>query len=164
MTDGSTLIVGIGSPFGDDAVGWEIADALLKEDVRPKIKIKKAASPIHLLDWLENVERLILCDACHDGDVIGLARRNVWPDPQLMQLTWTGTHDFSLIATIRLAEKLKRLPPNVVFWTVTANAAMSVDAMSPEVVATVPKIARSIMNELTSASNLKDEACTNSRS
>jgi hydrogenase maturation protease len=63
---GATLIVGIGSPHGDDQIGWRIAEALMAEH-RVGWIIRTARSPTDLLAWLDDkVERLVICDAC-DG-------------------------------------------------------------------------------------------------
>lgn len=53
------LIVGIGSPHGNDRIGWEVIERL--ETVHPSAQTKsgnglllrKATAPIELLDWLE---------------------------------------------------------------------------------------------------------------
>ena len=95
--------------------------------------VEKAASPIQILDWMEGVDRLILCDACRglgeSGDVttMALARRRT------SDVSWSGTHDFSLTASLQLADRLDRLPPQVVIWTVEAAMGDPLDAMSSEV-------------------------------
>jgi hypothetical protein len=54
-----TLFAGTGSPHGDDRIGWLIADALDKL-VPPDVEVRLASTPSHLLDWLDEFDRLDL--------------------------------------------------------------------------------------------------------
>ena len=164
MNHSKTLIVGIGSPHGDDAAGWKVAERLANDLDCHDIHIRQATSPIQVLDWIENVEHLILCDACRGFGQPGDVREWCWPAPELVNLSWSGTHDFSLVASLQLAERLNRLPPHVLIWTVEAATVGMFDAMSPEVADAVPKLAGAIAKECLRSSNVKGEPCTNNRS
>ena len=60
----TTLVVGIGSPYGDDQAGWIIVQQLRNLHNSTHSTIRQAAAPANVLDWLDKVERLIICDAC----------------------------------------------------------------------------------------------------
>ena len=134
-----TLFVGIGSPHGDDRLGWHVADALAdrlqaSETGFPggdsaglnapaslsQVAIRKAASPADVLDWLDGIERLIICDACRSGGQPGLAYRWTWPDRAIAQAHCTGSHDLGLANVLELAQRLQRLPQVVIVWGVEA--------------------------------------------
>ena len=144
---GQTLFVGIGSPHGDDRIGWRIAD-LLGTRMPPDISIRKAATPSDLLDWLEGIDRLIICDACLSRggtpqDEVHLHRWE-WPTLEIAALRSAGTHAFGLPQVLQLAERLGTLPPDV---TVLGLEGLCFDAfaeLSPEVAAAIdsfiPKI------------------------
>jgi hydrogenase maturation protease len=179
MKPPKTLIVGIGSPHGDDVAGWKVAELLADELAGPDICIKQATSPLQILHWMEWRSELqqksseqgilanpttILCDACRGFGEPGEINRWTWPDSELVNVSWSGTHDFSLTATLQLAERLNRLPPQVVIWTIEAGTAKAFDGMSPEVEAAVPRLAKSIASELLRHSSVKVEVCTNNHS
>jgi hydrogenase maturation protease len=127
MTRSRTLLVGIGSPHGDDQIGWLVADCVsdtLRAEV--EIEVKKASSPSDLLDWLENVARLYVCDACQTPDSAirstesslidsGLYRWQ-WPAPLETPLRSSGSHTFGLPQVLQLAQRLRILPENVVVY------------------------------------------------
>lgn len=146
---GSTLIVGIGSPHGDDQLGWrladQLADALSRESLPREIEVRLARSPSKLSDWLAGVTRLIVCDACHGLGQPGDWRRFEWPTDDLALLKTTGSHDLSLPDVLRLADQLGRLPPDVVIWAIEAKEATPGQPLSPEVATAIPRVVEQIL-------------------
>lgn len=113
----TTLIVGIGSSHGDDQIGFLVAEQLSLLD--PHVcRVRRTNAPMRLLDWIDRFTTLHLIDACRSGDQPGTLRRYQWPDPQLLQCGWSGTHDFDLPTVLRLADQLDRLPACVSVWTI----------------------------------------------
>lgn len=113
---GRTLLVGIGSPHGDDRAGWLIAEAMRKSAL-PNLEIRQAAAPSDLLDWLGNLDRLIVCDACQSSASSGQSNGGepalhhwLWPSSQLARLRSASSHTIGLPATLELAERLRILP------------------------------------------------------
>ncbi len=75
---GPVIVIGIGSPHGDDRAGWEVIDRL--HDVVPqRIVLRKASVPHDLLDWLDVTTETHLIDARCDK-VPGLKRFNMQLD------------------------------------------------------------------------------------
>ena len=65
-------IIGIGSPFGDDAVGLEVA-RILAEAPPPDCEVIAADRPgATLLELLDGAEAAILVDAVQSGNAPGL--------------------------------------------------------------------------------------------
>lgn len=59
------LIAGLGSPHGDDQAGWLVVEKLASEcQDDPDIMVRRASIPLDLLDWMEGVDVLHICDAC----------------------------------------------------------------------------------------------------
>jgi len=56
------LVVGIGSPHGADAAGWQVAAWLANASVAPW-EVKRAVVPSDLLDWLDGCSVLAIIDA-----------------------------------------------------------------------------------------------------
>jgi hydrogenase maturation protease len=123
-------LVGVGSPHGDDHAGWWVAQRLAEvgprefwpgeigpRDVgRRAVSIVSVASPVDLLEYLEGVEQLHVCDAFVGDGPPGKLHRWHWPEPVIQQQRFIGSHDISLAATLTLAQNLGRLPDEVVVW------------------------------------------------
>lgn len=56
------LVVGVGSPHGDDQAGWRVADHVAAV-LGGAIAVRKASVPHDVLDWCDGRERLHLVDA-----------------------------------------------------------------------------------------------------
>jgi len=140
MADAShILFVGIGSPHGDDQIGWRVADELTNltsqvdrqehEDLE-KWQVRKAKSPVDVLNWLDSrglIRRLIICDACrsaatHGGVGTGTVHCWIWPTEELESIQFTGSHDMGIAAVLDLARTLDRLPPKIDIWGIEIDS------------------------------------------
>ena len=169
--DSPTLVVGIGSGHGDDSIGWRVAEALLTR-WPGRLRVGIPSTPIGLIDRLDGVERLFVCDAfvCEedmdeaagdsagkieaiDGGRCGLVRRWRWPDAAIGQTSFCGTHDLSLVAVLRLAESIRALPAEVHVIGIGIRAGDGgdqrlVDGLSPRLAAVFGKIVCEVMAEI----------------
>ena len=133
----TTLLVGIGSSHGDDQFGWQVARAVAQRQL-DGLEVRLANSPSELLDWLEEADHLILCDACHGLDQPpGAVQQWTWPAAELQHVRWSGTHDLGLSAVLELGQQLDRLPPQVTIWGVQAADTAAGQPMTAEVQAAV---------------------------
>ena len=135
-----TLIVGIGSPHGDDQAGWLVADRLSGELVHEAVAVRKATSPADLLDWVDDFERLIICDACRGMTRAGSLNRWMWPAGEIAEARWSGTHDLALPGALRLAAGLGRLPDPTVIWAVEGSSCDALAPLSAAIATAVPKL------------------------
>ncbi len=153
----STLIAGIGSPFGDDRAGW-IAAAQLEAKLLPA-SVVALRSPAELLDRLDGIHCLHVIDACRSGQAPGMTFRIEWPAPELDAIAFSGTHDMSLTAALRLAEALQQLPPQVVIWAIELSdefnpvAALSDNdaSLNSAIESAITEVNRRICHELTAS-------------
>lgn len=147
MSTARTLIVGIGSPHGDDQAGWLVAERIAAAGGHDRVTVRQTGSPAELLNWLEGIEKLVICDACRGLGRVGELRRWTWPAHELAEATWSGTHDMSLPAVLQLAERLGCLPRHVCIWSVEGIAENPLATMSPEVAAALPRMAEEVARE-----------------
>ena len=142
-----TLLVGIGSPHGDDRIGWLIADAL-QQDAGRDIDIRKAATPSDLLDWLADFDRLVVCDACAtplDKTTDSRAvHRWQWPTREVATLRSANSHAFGLPQVLQLAEQLGTLPPVVIVFGVEGECFDAFADLSPRLAAAQDAIVQRI--------------------
>jgi hydrogenase maturation protease len=114
------VVVGIGSPHGDDAIGWRVLEEL--RSVRlPDCALVRARTPVDALDHLDNVAVLHLIDACY-GTNAGTLHRWIWPSEDLIRYGWTTSHDVDLVGAIQLADQLNLLPPTTIVWGIESDA------------------------------------------
>jgi hydrogenase maturation protease len=149
------LVVGIGSPHGDDRVGWEVASAIDRQTDNA-IATRCARTPAELLDWLDGVEQLDVCDAVawstkEMAAEVGSVQCWQWPAAGLEQAPFRTSHDLSLTAVLTLAATLGRLPAQVRVWGVAIAAPTTAGEISSGLAALVPDIAQRICGELDDA-------------
>lgn len=110
-----TLIIGIGSQFGDDQLGWRVTE-MLSTQSRPGVRITSVASPEALLHLGEGVDHWMIVDAGVEHEHSGSILRLEWPTDQIPAMRPCGTHDMGLAATLQLAEAFAQLPQRITLW------------------------------------------------
>lgn len=104
-----TRVIGIGSPFGDDRVGWRVIELLrgrLAGDVELIALDRPGAALIH---WMQGSARLILIDAVAPRGRPGSLTR-IDPDRVIPAVGVPTSHALDLCETLRLAEALAMRP------------------------------------------------------
>lgn len=143
-----TLLVGIGSPLGDDQAGWQVAELLKHSADSLDLEICQASSPADLLHWVADCERLIVCDACHGAGPVGSIHRWTWPLSQANPVRWSGTHDITLPAALQLAQTLELLPESVVIWAVEGSDSSPGSSLTDEVADALSNLCEQVSAEL----------------
>jgi hydrogenase maturation protease len=146
MMGGRLLLVGIGSPHGDDRAGWLVADAVAA-DPPLGLQVRCANHPAELLDWLDNIDTLMVCDAIVCDWPPGTWQKWAWPAAEIEMARCSGSHQLSLADTLALADELGRLPAHVELWVISITSARPMQEVTSAVAAAVPEIARQIVGE-----------------
>ena len=106
-------IIGIGSPFGQDQLGWqviELLETLFTPTDKQHIQLIKTDRPgIRLLELLKNTDSAILIDAINDsqktGQILELNRSQL-----LLQSKPFSSHALGVSEALRLGNALGELP------------------------------------------------------
>jgi hydrogenase maturation protease len=131
-------IIGLGSPFGDDDVGWRVIDAM-RSQVDEGVDLVALDRPGALLaDRLCDVDHLVVVDALQDPRHVGIARR-VEPADLAGPDIDCGSHQLRLADQLALAAVLGWQPETVELWTVSIG---SLGHRSPDVSRAVARLAR----------------------
>jgi hydrogenase maturation protease len=144
----------VGSPWGDDAVAWEVVRKLQQvspERQRPEdapVKFHAVEGGQRLLDILDGRGTLLLVDALVGPESPGTIHRLEWPDERLEALHPGTTHHFRPVETLRLAATLGLLPPRVIIWAITGVCFDPQASLSPAVAAAMPELVQRIAAEL----------------
>jgi hydrogenase maturation protease len=165
MTQSSkVLVAGLGSAHGDDQAGWLAAEKLaaqFRDD--QDVIVRKAAIPLDVLDWLEGIEILHVCDACEATHGHSKLHRFTWVAGQLVHadnsidsdrhatlrtLRSAGSHDFGLPDVLRLAAEIRQLPQQVVIWAIEGTGFQPEDTMTDETRSEVSRAVVEILKEL----------------
>jgi hydrogenase maturation protease len=140
-------IIGLGSPFGDDRVGWRVAEILaakLPAELAGVLRLDRPG-PM-LLNELAGRARVILIDAAATGDPPG--RLYCMADAALTPAMDTvSSHGLGLIQTLQLGRALDLLPPQLDLFLITIDPARTRDPdtdLSDPVAAAVAPLAEAI--------------------
>ena len=105
----ATAILAIGSPFGADRIGWQIAEQLL---LQKRENVHVCRHPIDLLQYFAQYKQCYVIDALWadsmgDGEMIQLQ-----PE-ELKKRHCLGSHGLTLYEVIQLAKISGQLPEQV---------------------------------------------------
>lgn len=110
-----TLIIGVGSHFGNDQLGWRVAE-MLPTQLHSGIRTICVTSPAALLHLHGGVDRWVIVDALVDQARADSILRLEWPSEKIPALHPRGTHDLGLAAALRFVEAFGDLPRRVTIW------------------------------------------------
>lgn len=144
-------IIGVGSPAGDDRLGWEVIARLathLPSDIACDLRALDRPGT-GLIEYLRGSDECWLVDALWSPEAPGRYHR-----PGLEQLRrWkggaAGSHGFGLADTLLLAEQLGALPPRLELHCLTIDAADPLgEQLSPAVDAGVDGLVQRLYQRL----------------
>jgi len=124
-------VIGLGSPFGDDRVGWQVIELLRPglEDIGPIELIALDRPGAALVNWMQGVDWLILIDAINPqgspGRVVRLDPEAVTPPVGI-----PTSHALNLAEAIALAETLGLCPSRVEIYAIEI-AGLDAQGLSP---------------------------------
>jgi len=104
-------IVGIGSPFGADRLGWLVIEALRQNP--PEADLIVCRQPAELPSLLAGCRRAVLVDALLGGHPPGTLLK-FGPDALPEAGLGVSSHGFGVSAAVRLAATLGTLPAELV--------------------------------------------------
>lgn len=181
---GKVLVAGLGSPHGDDRAGWLVVEQFLKKvcgtlgasaeqdenlmsessrHLFQHVVVRRALIPLDLLDWLEGVSILHVCDAFEATKRHGKLHRFTWNAGRLADSDNTGesdvntaptsfrgrgSHAFGLPDVLQLAERTGLLPKQVIIWAIAGTCLQPEDVMSDETQDTVRLVVSELLTEL----------------
>lgn len=147
MMSGRTLLIGLGSPHGNDCIGLRVAEGVARL-MSTDVDVFLATTPAALFDRIGSAERLVVFDACLSGASPGTLHRWEWPTEQLDSTRFVGSHDLSLPSVLALLQQLGGLPTQTIIWGVAVEMTDPGSSISPELEAAIPGIVKQICKTL----------------
>ena len=144
-------IIGIGSPFSDDRLGWEVINKLEQELVPDdKFALLTCDRPnLGLVNLMQGTEEVILIDAirsgCEPGNLVRLNHDEIMQKPDLL-----SSHDFGVQQAIALAQALNELPPKLTFYGIEIGDLNYSEQLSSCITNAIPKLVTHIKNQIIS--------------
>lgn len=142
-------IVGLGSPFGDDRVGWRVIE-LLRGRLPDHIDLVALDRPgAALVNWMQGVDWLLLIDAiscdCEPGRIIRI-------DPALpvAGLSAISSHGLDLAHSLKLAAALGSRPARIDLFGIAMNSLDGAE-LDPGVAAAAGRLARTLQEMMAAA-------------
>lgn len=140
--------VGVGSPNGDDSLGWEVVRCLGQ---RQDIEVFTVEGGQRILDILDGQGTLLLIDAMVAGGLPGTIHRFEWPDARIEGLRPGSTHQMNPAEALQLASVLGIAPDRVIVFGIEPEVITPQPGLSPCVQAAVPELVGRITEELEGA-------------
>ncbi|MBR9828988.1 MAG: hydrogenase maturation protease [Oceanospirillales bacterium] len=142
---GRHLIIGIGSPFGDDQAGWQVIEHLQRMDLPPEVQLLSLDRPgPALIEQMQGYSSVILIDAVRTDQYPPGACLELTPE-QLSGLDSLSTHGFGLAVVLRLASTLAQLPTRLrLFGLCMPTVPTPHAALSPEMRAGVLQLTQQL--------------------
>jgi len=155
-------VFGVGSPFGDDRIGWEAIRAAQELGFAQRHGLQRLEAcdrpGTHLLALLQGLDSAIVIDAMHSGAPPGTLRR--LDSAELGSLHGThSTHGFGLAYTLSLGKMLDALPPRLVLYGMEIAATSPQDGLSDAVAQAIPQLLQAIACELAGDLSTNAPAC-----
>jgi hydrogenase maturation protease len=115
-----TLILGIGSDYGDDRVGWRVID-LLNNRVNATVTLQCLRIPLQLLELDDHCDHWVIVDAFVGQYPQGTIANWNWPNLPTETFAQRNTHAFSLSEVLQLVSELNRFPLALEIWGVCVD-------------------------------------------
>jgi hydrogenase maturation protease len=127
--------IGLGSPHGDDRVGWEVVDRLSAQSSWAVARAREGVDLLQedLLQELMRHEQVLIIDAASPARHPGRLNRFEWPKDDIRNANIVSTHGLGLAEALQMAESLGCTPRRVVIVTIEAKEIGPCDELSDEV-------------------------------
>lgn len=146
-------IIGIGSPFGDDRIGWEAVDAIDKSGILGRfppgmVKTFCCNQPaVGLLPLLSGAGAAILIDALRGKEAPGTLRK-VDVDTLQPQSAPLSSHGLSVSDSLALGRAVGMLPETVLVYGIEIGESDAAPGASARIRAAIPALLREIAADL----------------
>jgi hydrogenase maturation protease len=141
-------IIGIGSPFGDDRLGWVAAEQLQNSPVlrfaekQITIIVLDRPGPALISHW-RDTDAVIIIDAVRSGAEPGTVH-SITADSIASATGITSTHGFGIAAALELANTLGELPDKLSLCGIEMDPMSNGDEPGKKVRAALPLLVQEI--------------------
>ncbi|WP_115707841.1 hydrogenase maturation protease [Legionella sainthelensi] len=146
-------VLGIGSPFGDDQAGWEVAKALKQQlsvcaSISACVHIESIDRPgIRLIELIKKSDTVFLIDAVRSGGTLGTIHQFTKEDI-VGSVPKFSTHNLDILQALQIASALNELPSHLLFYGIEINTITLDTILSEQVKSAIVKLAIQLKTEI----------------
>lgn len=142
-------IIGVGSPWGDDQIGWLAADAIktLYDTRDVEVLTVDRPGPM-LIEYLGGVDKVILLDAVHGSGPSGRIYRLGGAELMCLARPQMLSHNMGVAEAVALAASLAKLPKDLCLIGVELEHATPGCDLSDAVQAALPAFIAAAQNKI----------------
>jgi len=141
-------IFGIGSPFGDDRIGWLAAEALQGRFDPAQVSVSSHDRPgAGLINLMRGARLVVLVDAVQSGAPAGTLHRLEGKAVRQAVAHYTSTHGFGIAEALELGDRLNDGPDRVVLWGVE-GAICELAEINQSLQDALPGLLTAVMDEI----------------
>ncbi|ARB93718.1 hydrogenase maturation protease [Legionella longbeachae] len=146
-------VLGIGSPFGDDQAGWEVAEALKRQlaactAISAHVHIERIDHPgIRLVELLRTSDTVFLIDAVRSNSTLGTIHQFTNEDI-VDSAPKFSTHNIGVLQALQIASALNELPNHLLFYGIEINTITLDTILSEEVKSAIARLTIQLKNEI----------------
>jgi hydrogenase maturation protease len=128
-----TLVIGIGSPHGEDQIGWKVIQSLQDRVPLPcPVDVGTVSQPWNLLDYFQSQQLAVLVDACVTGSTPGTVTVLETQDLTTNRFQRSSSHGSTVVEALELATILGIRPKHIKIL------AIEISAWSPDALVSAP--------------------------
>ncbi len=148
-----TLILGIGSPFGDDRAGWLVVEeleqvpAIIEMVAKNLLTLEVTDRPgINLINWLlGDYQRIILIDMVKTNLEIPGSIYKLHANEIIGFSGMLSSHSLGVSASLALAKELRINIDNVEFWGIEGSVVSPESEVSQAILTGVSQVSQKIL-------------------
>lgn len=146
-------VLGIGSPFGDDQVGWRVAEALKHQistydNISQYVIIESHDRPgVRLIELMNEASTIFIIDAVKSnsepGTIFRFKNKEIFESENRF-----STHDIGIAQALQLGCALNALPDNIILYGVGVDIIEFGTTLSQPVERAIIKVVTRLKNEI----------------
>lgn len=146
-------VLGIGSPFGDDQVGWKVAEALKQQismhaNMSQYVIIESHDRPgVRLIELMSGASTVFIIDAVKSSSEIGTIHR--FKNNEILESeNRLSTHDMGVAQALQLGSALNALPDNIILYGIEIDTIVFGSTLSQRVESAIEQVVVQLKNEI----------------
>lgn len=141
-------ILGVGSPFGDDQVGWKVVENLQAGRLNNRVILKKLDRPhLQLVEEIKLDDTVFIIDAMKSNSQLGEIKRLSLNDIANMNQPILS-HDVGVISSLQIAAALNELPKQLTLFGIEIDEIRKDDTISDKVLDSISVVTTIIKTEI----------------
>lgn len=146
-------VIGIGSPFGDDRIGWTVVEALQASNVLKRFPAGSVDACCcdrpggGLLMLFKDVSAAVVIDAMISGAPLGTVRRFAENEAEPGH-GFLSSHGIGIAETLALGRVLNLLPATLVLYGIEGRHVVGETGLAPQVCAAIPELLHAVEADL----------------